>query len=215
MLHANTKILGLIIQLLSAQVDNGITWTYVSRFLLPTLHLFSFGGYLFNGIAGQHCCSEALYRSTDSGFTWNPSSEDLSTQNELYDLTGIGNTLFASGSGWGLFRTTNLGKAWIRDSALQNVSSPYSFGDRILILSDSGVLISFDSGNAWFKSTIGLPKDLTCISSVGNHLFVGKEGSGLYHSFDSAKSWISVFNNISDLDSFPTHMVTYNNTLFV
>ncbi len=197
--------------------DDGLSWFLVSNSAPFGGPFFTFGGSLFK--LGCSCYNDAIYRSTDSGVTWKPSSEDLSTEGEISSFGSIGNTLFTSpGGGGDVFRTTDLGLSWRIDSSFQDADSFYDLGDKIFILSD-GVSVSSDSGNTWLPHNIGLPSTTsfrpTNMTALGSSLFLGTDGNGLFRSSDSGNTWEQALNGTTMLDSFPLFMCAHENSLFV
>jgi len=101
-----------------------------------------------------------LFRSTDSGTTWNPVSNGYNF-GQVWSLSAIGSAIFAA-TDIGLYRSDNAGALWTLmgmgypvDSLEFN--SVQCAGSFIFAASPQhGVFVSSDEGNTWSHSTVGL-----------------------------------------------------------
>jgi len=70
----------------------------------------SIGNYVFAGMNNFQMYTRSIYRSTDNGIHWLPTSLD---EGDVFTLTTFGNNLVAGMYGRGVFLSTNYGVNWI------------------------------------------------------------------------------------------------------
>jgi hypothetical protein len=126
-----------------------------------------------------------VYKSTDAGTTWNPSSTGLTGQ--VYDFAfhpSRNNVIYAA-SYDGVFKSTNGGASWT-NTGLSQVTDVlvYPAGPDTVYAatSNNGVYKSTNNGGAWTQINTGLEE--TNITSLGvnpgQFLFCGTKSSGMF-----------------------------------
>jgi len=170
--------------------------------------LICVGSYSFSG------GSTGIMRSIDLGGNFNVSNTGNSDITPTRGFTNDGNQIFNC-TGKGVFTSTDFGANWIsKSNGLTNLLnsgiiyvSPYLF-----VVTPTGVFSSFDKGNNWISAGL-INTDVRCISSIGNTIFVGTNGSGVYKSSDWGKTWTQINNGLST--SNVRAIESKGNTLFV
>lgn len=125
-----------------------------------------------------------VYKSTDAGGTWNPSSTGLT--GTVYDIKANAqraDVVFAA-TGNGVFKSTNAGATWTNTgcsnayAVLIDPSNPMT----VYAGTYSGVYKSTTGGGGWTSMNTGL-QDLYVTSLAiypNNWLFCGTKGAGMY-----------------------------------
>ena len=212
----------------------GVTWSPVSGELphsyynRATSHgAFIFAGTYFNGV----------YRSSDTGKTWQTSNNGLPDKRVL-SLTSTGPNLLigVDGDSIGLYTSTDDGVHWQPRYPLSTRSDflvPmefYSFGNRVFawIQHDaanffySHIIFSDDNGLTWHPPIFGGGGDFgptfLCydLAALGSTFFLAPQNvgrwSGIVVSPDTGKTWIPA--NIGLTDSLVTALVVKGDYLF-
>ncbi len=154
--------------------------------------IVSNGSYLYSATSGA-----GVFRSSDNGSTWSPSSSGVLGLSGVYTVAASGTTLFAA-SGYGIFRSTDNGDNWtIVDSEITSIESFAVAGADIFAHNDSIIFRSTDNGSTWqpvFSDSLGLGSPLAnvfCLSSNGTSLLAGT-WTGIFRSTDYGASWTDV-----------------------
>lgn len=170
--------------------------------------LICVGSYSFSG------GSTGIMRSIDLGGTFVSSSAGNADVSPTRGFTNDGNQIFNC-TGKGVFTSTDFGANWISKSNwLSNLlnSGIVYVGPYLFVVTPTGVFSSVDKGNNWISA--GLTNtDIRCITSIGNTIFVGTNGSGVYKSSDWGKIWTQINNGLST--SNVRAIESKGNTLFV
>ncbi len=164
--------------------DGGDTWNFVSP--IQATHLAVLGSKIVAAYT-------SAYQSED-GLVWHP----------LYGLPSFswtrsivstgGNFLLYVDDGFPvIYRSTDsTGMEWVR---VYRGSRQALYGDGLLVQghrvyagTDSGLLISTDSGKSWNLQAVDFNRPITQIGSSGNFLLAGTD-SGVYRSSDEGIHW--------------------------
>ena len=166
------------------------------------------------GVIGEHlfaATNQGVYRSTDSGGTWDSTVNGLSDSN-VSSLWSISDDLWC-GLSFGLWHSIDSGKCWnVADSGIENRRVSVIIGSKSLLFvaTDSGVYRSTNNGITWIS--VGLSQDwIFSLYLSGNTLLAGAYTSGIWRSADSGKTWIQVGLNNASVD----HLAVIDSTLFV
>ncbi len=159
--------------------------------------MYSDGSTLFYGAPGKY-----IYRSTDSGATWDSASIASDPNSYAYckfaAFVKAGGTLFAAGDG-GIFRSTDNGAGWQAvDSGLttQNVRALAVSGTELFAGTWGGGLFhSTDNGASWSKLGTGFAKPYIASLLVdGSKMYAGTSNGGAYASTNGGTSWGAIYN---------------------
>jgi photosystem II stability/assembly factor-like uncharacterized protein len=158
-------------------VDTGRTWTSRSTKEYPC------AGSLAAGRDGVFAAYFDIYRSTDSGATWQKTNSPTTLTLNL--VAASGGTVFAAGEYGGLYRSTDGGSTW-GASGVEIFSMPVNCfqtaRETVFLGTDgNGVFYSFDDGGTWSAFNGGLA-DLS-VSSLA------QMGSTLYAATGDGNIW--------------------------
>jgi photosystem II stability/assembly factor-like uncharacterized protein len=140
-----------------------------------------------------------VFRSTDSGTTWNTSSPPFSAFSSIVCLAPVGSELFAGTNDGLVYQSTDSGTTWqISESGLSNgvEISSLAFNNNVLFagMYSLGMFCSFDSGQTWSQCSRGLSNtSVNAIASTGDTVIAGAN-TGLFFSTDNGASWQSKLN---------------------
>jgi hypothetical protein len=114
----------------------------------------------------------------------------------------------------GVFRSEDNGGTWLsKSNGLGNLLSHgiLSVNDRVVHVGPFGVSISSDMAENWDPAGLtGI--DVRCVTNIGDTLFVGTNGNGLYKSIDWGENWTLLTNGVSS--STFRAIQSYGNILF-
>ncbi len=135
--------------------------------------------------------SEVLYRSEDSGASWQPFDEGV-TANHVTSFASDGGELFAATNGGGVFRLDRDAGAWISlETADLNVLGIWKIpeGGVFYTGADGWAEVSIDGGDHWFDTTGGLQAFPPVISAAfvpdePGHVLAGVAGEGVWATKD-------------------------------
>ncbi len=101
---------------------------------------------------------------------------------------------------------------------------PKSTGDTDLFAgTNSGVFRSYDNGQSWKEANTGItpiidlagvfePPPILALASIGDTLFAGTNGAGVFVSIDSGTSWTAADSGLSSLSSIYDFALSPNGT---
>lgn len=135
---------------------------------------------------------KGIFRSTDGGATWAPSTQGLATS-EVTSLALAKNDVLAGTFGGGVFRSSDQGLTWttssegLEDVEVQALAS--LDGTRVLAGCRLGLFVSSDAGRTWKRHDGPLGKDNVQVlaADAKGRTFAGTWGNGLYRSEDGAR----------------------------
>jgi photosystem II stability/assembly factor-like uncharacterized protein len=163
--------------------DGGTTWTFSSDGISPStiIHvLHAHGGAL---LVGAH---EALYRSTDGGFTWD---DDLA-MNDTRALATFEGALYAGRGAGGVDRSTDGGLTW---APFSDGLSPDD-GVEVLVVSRGrlyaatwGAGVYRLDGSTW--QPLGVGMFVGALVDVGGVLVAASALDGAFYSADEGATW--------------------------
>jgi hypothetical protein len=142
-----------------------------------------------------------IYTSTDSGMTWNPTSETDSYYWQSVASSSDGTKLAAVVDGGGIYTSTNSGVTWNIYWQFLNWQCVASSSDGTKLVAVSagsgawgtffdGIYTSIDSGATWTQTSAPHMGWLSVASSAdGNKLVAVVDGGGIYTSTDSGATW--------------------------
>jgi photosystem II stability/assembly factor-like uncharacterized protein len=164
-----------------------------------------------------------IYVSSDNGNSWLPSNNGLPTNLRYPNgksrlpvtiITYINNKLFAGLEQEGLFVSTDNGISWKETSKEFHkfrISNIIGDSGNLLLSSDSGILLSRDSGSTWtpFKTE---PISHCKISALDHSNLYACSSNGIFFSSDFGKNWIVSNKGLSK--NYIRSFAVKGNTLF-
>ena len=184
--------------------DGGVHWTSDSSIPASSINtLATMGNSVLGSVAGK-----GIYRSTDSGNSWKPSSKGLSVT-KINGFVQIGADIYALGEG--IYRSSDSGATWsIVDSEFKpNVFSLCQVGSVFIAGTDtSGLLVSRDNGVSWTRSITGMATgQIRGMTSTSSGLLASTT-HGTYYTTDDGAHWASPdsltsFGILTSSDSYP------------
>ena len=185
-------------------VNSGVSWTLKVNGIINSL----IGDILIDPMeintvyASVH--ESGVFKSQDSGETWNQSNEGLGGLN-IYSLAYSEGTLFAGGD-YGLYQSINGGTLWtysnlfkvICDIAVDPVTPTTLY---VGTCTYDGVWKSTDLGLNWNPVNTGFPSKSTRSVQIDpkdpNILYAGTLGSGVFKSINGGSTWVEKNSGIS------------------
>lgn len=176
--------------------DNGDNWVHQPIELGVVEHMVinvNSLGYIYLGT------ENFLYRSTDSGITWENITESLNQFVVSSILITPGDDLFIGLSmGGGIYRSTDYGDTLVQVMMDIEVSSLTINSDSVIFAgTTSGVYRSMNNGDAWELATTGLA-DLNILSlgvDSEDNLYAG--AFGIFRSNNNGDDWIAAYTGIT------------------
>lgn len=165
-----------------------------------------------------------LYKSTDSGSTWTPATDDLPAGTTVWSLdafTWVPNVIYAATSA-GAYRSLDGGTSWspvtsglpTNTNILRVVVDPQSILTWYAITSGEGVFRSTNGGLTWGPVNNGLGSDIQTraitllpVAPGYSDVVVGTQ-NGLYVSIDKGVSWKKITND-GALGTMAQHPITW------
>lgn len=144
------------------------------------------GEFLFAGTAA------GVSRSTDSGATWTPVNEGL-TSRSVWALAVCNELLFAGTYDGGVFRSGDNGGSWspVNDDLTDtHVLALSAHGDLLVAGTLGGVFLTTTGGTTWSAAGPGMTDlHVRVLAFRENTLFAGTLGGGVFVSGDGGASW--------------------------
>jgi photosystem II stability/assembly factor-like uncharacterized protein len=144
---------------------------------------------------------KGVYRSNDSGFTWQASNTGmLGTAGRILKINGNGNIILGTDFGDGIWLSSNQTASWVIADTLKTSNSITAIGitniSNLVYAGDygTGVYKSVDGGHVWSitdSSTINkFIRSLAVHPSNSNLVYAGT-GNGVYKTIDGGTIWVS------------------------
>ncbi len=170
--------------------NNGTTWEAANTGILYTtiFDIIASGNNLLAG-AGDKCGSNNVYKSTDNGMHWFPTS-GLNNKIAL-SFAKKGSFIYAATSDFtsSIYRSNDDGEIW------SQVASPIEDANKVFVSDDAVIVSEFnfiwrttDDGDSWELAEKFALSGVTSFARAGGKVF-GAGGSGLYTSNDNGASW--------------------------
>lgn len=120
-----------------------------------------------------------------------------------YDFESLGQYIFVSSEGNGVFRSSNGGNTWtnvsfgLPKSSIQNLAV---IGTTIFAGTIDGVYKSDNNGLTWIPANSGISGiSIISFATDGAYLFAGSDGYGIFVTDDNGTSWTQKNNGLGDL----------------
>ncbi len=193
-------------------INSGLTNNQVTSLAVVGANIFA--GTERNGI----------FLSTNNGSKWLAASggipyDTIFGVSTITAIVAIGSYLFAgtgvgfSGSGDGVFLSTNSGEQWTSVGlSSRSISAFAKIGTRLFVGTDESIFLSGDSGKKWSSVDSGLPSNASVygLASFGSNLFAGMSNN-TFRSTDNGMSWQEVSNGLTNSgDLFAFTMIGAN-----
>lgn len=140
--------------------------------------------------------SAKVYKSTDLGLTWFLPAGATNPADIIQSIYSVDNEIYVGTYGLGLYKSTNEGVTWTQmNNGIINKDILSVNGSDSLIISSSfgGINITYNKGIIWNNLSQGLNNSsVTSLLSVGNNLFAGTYGSGIFRSIDNGETWVKL-----------------------
>ena len=189
-------------------LDKGQHWERLQRGInSQATSLITLGNGLLAGTESDGGSPAGLYRSTNSGKSWEFSGPGIPNGEGIGFITEAVQSVFAATTYSGkLYRSTDAGYSWTRVQqglpTNAQINGLHGNTSGILVQTNQGMFRSNQDGDQWTRIDIEfLPntqEDLFPASptSIGNRLFVGTNGQGVWASDDGGVSWIHASNGL-------------------
>lgn len=180
--------------------DHGTTWQGFTETVLHGVAISDFTSYGAD-IFARNAGSGALFRSTDSGKSW----QAVAVTAHLIAAASECDTLVAIGAPYGteiVYRSTDRGATWTTGVNLGflNCGTMCFIGRDVFVLTLWGrVIRSTDMGDTWLEAAGGLDPNTMrprAIVACGTDIFLGTSGLGVLRSTNHGASWTAVNNGM-------------------
>ncbi len=172
------------------------TTVYANKF-------FSIGGSIMAVFAGTIAQGGGIWRSSNFGNSWLIGHSGMGSNAEVYHLTQVGTTIYASTS-TGLWTSTDNAQNW---TAMANVNysvfSLTSIGNRLVIVSTFGIRYSTDNGANWFDATgdISNPTKGELVTFDGKLFTLVDQPASCLRSLDNGSTWSDYNTGFGTVDA--------------
>lgn len=169
--------------------NKGLSRTYVLTLTVKDTIIFA-GTYL-----------GGIFRSLDKGGNWQEINVGLKC-NHIEKIIVKDNYIFAGTNCDGIYRSGDSGDNWTAvnvglDGNAKCVKSMIEIHSKLIIGTSDGIYVSSDNGEKWTRSD--LMSTVYDFARIGNKVFAGIPGHGVYLSEDDGKNWESVNEGLSNL----------------
>jgi photosystem II stability/assembly factor-like uncharacterized protein len=155
--------------------DNGTNWTNTG---LMNTQIAAFATNGMNVFAARNN-PEGVIRSTDNGANWTNTGL---INTSAYPLAASGTNVFAATYPPDILLSVDNGESWTSTGLVNTVVRALATsGTNLFAVTDSGCFLSVDNGASRNLISAGLPiSGANTVSAIGQNLFVGFSGSGIW-----------------------------------
>ncbi|NEP17242.1 MAG: hypothetical protein F6J97_10080 [Leptolyngbya sp. SIO4C1] len=165
--------------------DGGDSWL---RLVQGLDTLFPFSTLTIDQQTGQTLAvatrGDGIYRSEDSGASWQPVNSGLGTQDIslVYLLPNRPAVMLAAGTAGGLYRSADGGQTWLQVLASTDTVSALTAADQQLFAGKStgDVMRSGDGGQTWQPVATVADSRITALAANAPELYAGTEAQGVF-----------------------------------
>ena len=142
--------------------------------------------------------STGAYVSTNESASYSISNSGNDAVGPTRGFTSDASYVYTCSS-QGVFRSDNNGNSWVSKSiGLGNLlnSGIIHVNGKLFVGTPTGVFKSIDQANSW--SAAGMAGiDVRCLTALGDTIFAGTNGSGIYKTMDAGVTWVAVNNGLN------------------
>ena len=207
--------------------DGGITFNEISNGFADTcLCIYSLAVHPTNSnIVWAGTRGGGIYRSTDSGGSWNLVSAETYYNIHTIATSNINPDLIFAGADTRIYKSTDAGMSWI---ILDNGLSGWHFYGlsinqtdplNVCTVNGAGVFKSTNCGSSWFISSTGMNltrmTDCVVAPSSPSIIYAERDGVGVYKTTNSGDDWtlLPIFLDCGNICALAVHN-TDPNTIF-
>ncbi|HXK50079.1 MAG TPA: hypothetical protein PKW56_06400 [Clostridiales bacterium] len=170
--------------------DAGGTWSALSLPFGHSKEMVGLNGYIYSAFWGN-----GVYRSDDSGSTWEARNSGISSS--IWSMEKNGNSLFVGYDNGSIARSDNYGASWSNSSTglvkgsyvgslkavinLPEEPQDSIYNKVIACTHGSALFNSSDEGNTWTPKSVGTV-EIRSITSIGKSVLVGTDMLGIFLS---------------------------------
>lgn len=162
-----------------------MNWSHV-LYIHNVLSLAVYGDTIFTGTNSN----VGVYRSTNNGANWYPTSLDSFS---ILSLAISGNIIFAGTLNHGLYKSTDNGRTWHQTSLTNQTVTALAINRNVIFAGtaypNNGIYKSTDSGVTWIQSGL-VDRQVNSIAIYGTSIFAGTPDSGVYVSRYNGANWL-------------------------
>jgi len=167
--------------------------------------------------AARYLNQAEVYISIDDGLTWSVPAGASPPNDIITNLYADHSGLYAGIYNNGIYRSSNSGISWTQiNNGLYNYSPTHLNGKDgfVYYASYDGIKITSDFGTTWQQKNLGLTNSsISCINSVGESIFAGTNGAGLFYTTDLGATWNQITD--SNVKPFIKSLINVNDTIFL
>ncbi len=183
---------------------------------------YSIGGSIMAVFAGSISQGGGIYRSSNFGNTWLIGHSGMGSNVQVYTLTQVGPTLFASTS-TGLWTSTDNAQSWTAHPVVNYTTySLASINNTLVIVSSFGIRYSTNGGSSWLEASgdPASPAKGELVAFDGKLYALVGTSTGCLRSTDNGASWSAFITGFSPVDAqsqeefYATSQMLYCTALF-
>lgn len=131
----------------------------------------------------------------------------------INSIVANGNIIYSGNGPNGFWLSQDNGLTWTQKNnglPVPDIAAIALYGNTLLAGTPVGIYKSQNNGDSW--SYAGNNATITCISVMGNRIYMGTAGSGIFVSQDIGATWSAVSNGLYSLEI--TSLLVVDSTLF-
>ena len=137
--------------------------------------------------------NNGVWLSTDSGNTWQNSSDGIPFKTEIASITVDGSHMYATSCCNGVYWSNNAGITWQPfpiQFAINGAQNLLVDNQTVYVAAGQSLYATTNAGTTYTNLTNSTITDfITCFAKSGNNLYLGTTQSGMYISNDNGLTW--------------------------
>jgi hypothetical protein len=183
---------------------------------------YSIGGSIMAVFAGSIAQGGGIFRSSNFGNTWLIGHSGMGSNVQVYALTQVGPTLFASTS-TGLWTSTDNAQSWTAHPVVNYTTySLASINNTLVIVSSFGIRYSTNGGSSWLEASgdPASPAKGELVAFDGKLYALVGTSTGCLRSTDNGATWSAFIAGFTTVDAqsqeefYATSQTLYCTALF-